>query len=191
MPTSLTRSQKAVGIGAVKYADLSTARESAYVFDWDRMISFRGNTGPYLQYATARIRSIFRRAAQPGGLGDAGDPEGAGDRGDAGPGAAAQDPRSSAVAITADPERALALRLLSFGAILTLVGQTAEPHRLSAYLFEVASLFTTFYEQCPVLKAETSSLRASRLALAALTQDVLSTGLGLLGVPCGANVTER
>jgi arginyl-tRNA synthetase len=174
---------EAVGIGAVKYADLSTARESAYVFDWDRMISFRGNTGPYLQYATARIRSIFRRAAQPGGLGDAGDPEGAGDRGDAGPGAAAQDPRSSAVAITADPERALALRLLSFGAILTLVGQTAEPHRLSAYLFEVASLFTTFYEQCPVLKAETSSLRASRLALAALTQDVLSTGLGLLGVP--------
>ena len=174
---------EAVGIGAVKYADLSTARESAYVFDWDRMISFRGNTGPYLQYATARIRSIFRRAAQPGGLGDAGDPEGAGDRGDAGPGAAAQDPRSSAVAITADPERALALRLRSFGAILTQVGQTAEPHRLSAYLFEVASLFTTFYEQCPVLKAETSSLRASRLALAALTQDVLSTGLGLLGVP--------
>src|ERR1035437_3171508 len=159
---------EAVGIGAVKYADLSTARESAYVFDWDRMISFRGNTGPYLQYATARIRSIFRRAA---------------DAGDAGPGAAAQDVRSSAVAITAGPERALALRLLGFGAILTQAGQTAEPHRLAAYLFDVASLFTTFYEECPVLKAETSSLRASRLALSALTHDVLSTGLGLLGVP--------
>jgi arginyl-tRNA synthetase len=162
---------EAVGIGAVKYADLSTARESAYVFDWDRMISFRGNTGPYLQYATARIRSIFRRAAQDAGSGEAG------------PGAETQDVRGSAVAITAGPERALALRLLGFGAILTQVGQTAEPHRLAGYLFDVASLFTTFYEECPVLKAETSSLRASRLALSALTHDVLSTGLGLLGVP--------
>ncbi|MGD0064514.1 MAG: arginine--tRNA ligase [Streptosporangiaceae bacterium] len=157
---------EAVGIGAVKYADLSTARESAYVFDWDRMISFRGNTGPYLQYATARIRSIFRRAAQA-----------------AGPAAEVQDVRDSAVAITAGPERALALRLLAFGAVLVGVGETAEPHRLAGYLFEVASLFTTFYEQCPVLKAETGSLRASRLALSALTHDVLSTGLGLLGVP--------
>jgi arginyl-tRNA synthetase len=155
----------AVGIGAVKYADLSTARESAYIFDWDRMISFRGNTGPYLQYATARIRSIFRRAAEGTG------PE------------AAADVRGSAVAITAGPERALALRLLAFGAILTHVGETAEPHRLAAYLFDVASLFTTFYEECPVLKAEQASLRASRLALSALAHDVLSTGLGLLGVP--------
>jgi arginyl-tRNA synthetase len=152
---------EAVGIGAVKYADLSTARESAYVFDWDRMISFRGNTGPYLQYATARIRSIFRRAG-----------------GDADPAL-----RGSRVAVTAAPERALALRLLDFGTIVTGVGETAEPHRLCAYLFDVASLFTAFYEECPVLKAEPESLRAARLALCALTLSVLSTGLSLLGVP--------
>jgi arginyl-tRNA synthetase len=156
---------EAVGIGAVKYADLSTARDSAYVFDWDRMISFRGNTGPYLQYATARIRSIFRRAgAVP---------------------ISGADPaiRGSRVAVTAAPERALALRLLDFGAVVTVTGETAEPHRLAAYLFEVASLFTSFYEECPVLKAEPESLRASRLALCALTLRVLTTGLGLLGVP--------
>jgi arginyl-tRNA synthetase len=150
----------AVGIGAVKYADLSTARESAYLFDWDRMISFRGNTGPYLQYATARIKSIFRRAAQE-----------------------EADARRSGIAITAGPERALALRLLDFGAMVTQLGETAEPHRLCAYLFDVASLFTTFYEECPVLKAEPASLRASRLALCALTLDALTLGLTLLGVP--------
>jgi arginyl-tRNA synthetase len=161
---------EAVGIGAVKYADLSTARESAYLFDWDRMISFRGNTGPYLQYATARLRSIFRRAADAAGTDTAGGDVAGGIRG-------------SAVAITAAPERALALRLLGFGATLTQVGETAEPHRLCTYLFDVASLFTTFYEECPVLKAETSSLRVSRLALCALTHDVLTTGLELLGVP--------
>ena len=151
---------EAVGIGAVKYADLSTARESAYLFDWDRMISFRGNTGPYLQYATARIKSIFRRAGE-----------------------AEADARGSGVAITAGPERALALRLLDFGAMVTQLGETAEPHRLCAYLFDVASLFTTFYEECPVLKAEPASLRASRLALCALTLDALTLGLTLLGVP--------
>jgi arginyl-tRNA synthetase len=160
---------EAVGIGAVKYADLSTARESAYLFDWDRMISFRGNTGPYLQYATARIRSIFRRADEAEAGQEAGGAEAAA--------------RGSGVAITAGPERALALRLLDFGAVVTQLGETAEPHRLCAYLFDVASLFTTFYEECPVLKAEPASLRASRLALCALTLDVLSLGLRLLGVP--------
>jgi arginyl-tRNA synthetase len=160
-PDELDAIAEAVGVGAVKYADLSTARESAYVFDWDRMISFRGNTGPYLQYATARIRSIFRRA------GAEADP----------------DIRGSRVAVTAPPERALALRLLGFGAIVTGVGETAEPHRLCAYLFDLASLFTSFYEECPVLKAEPPSLRARRLALCVLTLRVLTTGLGLLGVP--------
>jgi arginyl-tRNA synthetase len=160
-PAELDAIAEAVGVGAVKYADLSTARESAYVFDWDRMITFRGNTGPYLQYATARIRSIFRRAG------------------------AEADPqiRGSRVAVTAPPERALALRLLDFGAVLTQVGETAEPHRLCAYLFDVASLFTSFYEECPVLKAEPESVKAARLGLCALTLDVLSAGLGLLGVP--------
>jgi arginyl-tRNA synthetase len=159
---------EAVGIGAVKYADLSTARESAYLFDWDRMISFRGNTGPYLQYATARIKSIFRRA---------------GEAGQAEAGQAEAGARRSGVAITAGPERALALRLLDIGAMVTQLGETAEPHRLCAYLFDVASLFTTFYEECPVLKAEPESLRTSRLALCALTLDVLTKGLELLGVP--------
>jgi len=160
----------AVGIGAVKYADLSTARESAYLFDWDRMISFRGNTGPYLQYATARIKSIFRRAGE-------------GEAGQAQAGQAEAGARGSGIAITAGPERALALRLLDFGAMVTQLGETAEPHRLCAYLFDVASLFTTFYEECPVLKSEPASLRASRLALCALTLDALTLGLTLLGVP--------
>jgi arginyl-tRNA synthetase len=165
---------EAVGIGAVKYADLSTARESAYIFDWDRMISFRGNTGPYLQYATARIRSIFRRADEAAASATALN------TGAASSETAAHD---AAIAITAGPERALALKLLGFGAVIAGVGETAEPHRLCTYLFEVASLFTTFYEQCPVLKASSAALVASRLALCALTLDVLTTGLGLLGVP--------
>jgi arginyl-tRNA synthetase len=161
-PAELDEVAEAVGIGAVKYADLSTARDSAYVFDWDRMISFRGNTGPYLQYATARIRSIFRRSASA---------------------EAEVEAEGTGIAVEAGPERALALRLLAFGATVTQAGQTAEPHRLCAYLFEVASLFTAFYEECPVLKAEPESLRARRLALCALTLRVLTAGLGLLGVP--------
>ena len=148
-----------VGIGAIKYADLSTARDSAYIFDWDRMISFRGNTGPYLQYATARIRSIFRRA----GI-DEGTPRGP-------------------IVVTAPAERELALKLLGFGAVVAQVAETAEPHQLCAYLFEAASLFTTFYEQCPVLKADNEETRQSRLALCAAVLRVLTTGLGLLGVP--------
>jgi arginyl-tRNA synthetase len=150
---------QAVGIGAVKYADLSTARDSEYVFDWDRMISFKGNTGPYLQYATARIRSIFRRAGlEP---------------------AAASGP----VSITAGAERALALQLLGFGAAVQQSGEGAYPHLLAGYLFEVASAFTTFYEQCPVLQATGPAVRNSRLALSALTLNVLTAGLGLLGIP--------
>ena len=148
-----------VGIGAIKYADLSTARDSAYIFDFDRMISFKGNTGPYLQYATTRIKSIFRRAGIDSG--------------------SARGP----IVITEPAERELALKLLSFGAVVTQVADTAGPHQLAAYLFEVASLFTTFYEQCPVLKADDEEIRQSRLALCAAVLRVLTTGLGLLGVP--------
>ncbi len=172
-PAELDTIAEAVGIGAVKYADLSTARESAYVFDWDRMISFRGNTGPYLQYATARIRSIFRRA----------DGEAAASAAHPSTAHSSTGAAAGGIAITAGPERALALKLLGLGAVLTGVGETAEPHRLCSYLFDAASLFTTFYEECPVLKAEPASLRASRLALCALTLDVLTLGLTLLGVP--------
>jgi len=150
---------EAVGVGAIKFADLSTARDSEYVFDWDRMISFKGNTGPYLQYATTRIRSIFRRA----GI----DP------------AAAAGPAK----LTEPAERALALRLLGFAAAVRQAGENAEPHLLANFLFEVASLFTTFYEQCPVLSAPGETVRDSRLALSALTLRVLDTGLGLLGIP--------
>ena len=148
-----------VGIGAIKYADLSTARDSAYVFDLDRMVSFKGNTGPYLQYATTRIRSIFRRAQID------------------------EAELHGPIVITAPAERELALKLLDFGSLVVQVAESAEPHRLSAYLFEVASLFTSFYEQCPVLKADNEETRSSRLALCAAALHVLTVGLGLLGVP--------
>jgi arginyl-tRNA synthetase len=147
-----------VGVGALKYGDLSVARDSSYIFDYDRMLALTGNTGPYLQYATARIRSIFRRAQL--------DLAGA----------------TAPIQITEGAERALALHLLGFGTALQQVAETTEPHLLAAFLFDVASAFTTFYEQCPVLQAE-PSIRDSRLALSALTLRVLLTGLDLLGIP--------
>ena len=150
---------EAVGIGALKYADLSVARDSSYALDFDRMLALTGNTGPYLQYATARIRSIFRRA----GL----DPDRA----------------TAPIQVTEEAERTLALRLLGFAAAVGQVAETTEPHRLCGYLFELASAFTTFYEQCPVLQASSGAARDSRLALSGLTLRVLLTGLGLLGVP--------
>jgi arginyl-tRNA synthetase len=158
-PAERDRIAEAVGIGALKYADLSVARESSYALDFDRMLALTGNTGPYLQYATARIRSIFRRA----GL----DP----------------DQATAPIQVTEEAERALALRLLGFGAVVSQVAETTEPHRLCGYLFEVASAFTTFYENCPVLQAGSSAVRDSRLALSGLTLRVLLAGLGLLGVP--------
>ncbi|MGV9304005.1 MULTISPECIES: arginine--tRNA ligase [unclassified Nonomuraea] len=150
----------AVGMGAVKYADLSISHDSEYVFDFDRMLSFSGNTGPYMQYATARIRSIFRKAGV--------DP------------ADARGP----IVLGVPAERALALHLLGFGAVVDQVATLVEPHRLGSFLFETASLFSTFYEECPVLRDDVDAdTRASRLALCALTLRVLETGLDLLGVP--------
>ncbi|WP_438005871.1 arginine--tRNA ligase [Sorangium sp. So ce321] len=148
---------RAVGVGAVKYADLSSDRIKDYVFDWDRMLAFEGNTAPYLMYAHARIRSIFRK----GGVGS---------------------PRGAGIALGEPAERALALELLRFGAVLEDVAATLEPHRLCGYLFELAGSFTTFYERCPVLKAESDEVRRSRLALCDLTAEVLAKGLGLLGI---------
>ncbi|MFD0691834.1 arginine--tRNA ligase [Actinomadura fibrosa] len=150
---------EAVGVGAIKYADLSVALDSEYVFDLDRMTSFHGKTGPYLQYATVRIRSIFRR----GGID---------------PGTA-----TGPIAIGHEAERALALKLLDFGAVVAQAGETCEPHRLAGYLFELAQAFTAFFENCPVLKAPDEETRASRLALSAATLRTLVTGLDLLGVP--------
>jgi arginyl-tRNA synthetase len=150
-----------VGLGALKYADLSTDRLREYVFDWDRMLSFDGNTAPYLQYAHARIRSIFRR----GGI----DPDGYG---------VGRVP----VVIAEPPERALALQLLDLDFSMSSALSAWSPHRLCTYLYELAGTFTAFYEGCPVLRADDPVERDSRLELCALTARVLATGLGLLGI---------
>ncbi|MDO4695944.1 MAG: arginine--tRNA ligase [Neisseria sp.] len=145
----------AVGIGAVKYADLSKNRGSDYVFDWDNMLSFEGNTAPYLQYAYTRVQSVFRRAGEW---------------------------QPSAPAVLAEPlEKQLAVELLKFEDVLQSVAQTAYPHYLAAYLYQVATLFSRFYEACPILKAE-GETRNSRLALAQQTGATLKTGLSLLGI---------
>ena len=150
---------RAVGIGSVKYADLCTDRTRDYVFDWDRMLSFDGNTAAYLLYAYVRVRGIFRRA------------EGAEER------VAAGD-----VLVTAPEERALALALLRFDVVIESVAETLEPHRLCAYLFDLAQAYTAFFEACPVLRAPTEPVRRSRLALSELTARTLAQGLDLLGI---------
>ncbi|HWC66589.1 MAG TPA: arginine--tRNA ligase [Acidimicrobiales bacterium] len=150
---------RVVGIGAVKYADLSTDRIKDYVFDWDRMLSFDGDTAPYLQYAHARSCSIFRRI----GI----------DR------AAV---RGTTPSLGVSEERALGLRLLGYGAVLADTLERYSPHRLTGYLFDLATDFTAFYEACPVLRAPSESTRTSRLALCDLTARVLAHGLGLLGI---------
>ncbi|MGW5015918.1 arginine--tRNA ligase [Micromonospora chalcea] len=147
---------RAVGIGAIKYADLSGDRHKDYVLDWERMLSLDGNTAPYLQYAYSRVRSIFRRA-----------------------GAAA---RPDAEVSLAEPaERALAMELVGFAAVVEEVAGSLEFHRLTAYLHRLAVAFSAFYERCPVLRAE-GPLRESRLVLCELTARVLRQGLDLLGI---------
>ncbi|MEI6498023.1 MAG: arginine--tRNA ligase [Actinomycetota bacterium] len=148
-----------IGIGAIKYADLSTDRVKDYVFDWDRMLAFEGNTGPYLQYAHARICSIFRRAE-----------------------VSRESVRSVTPSLGSPQERQLALKLLAFDGAVAETLDRYLPHRLCTYLFELAQDFTAFYEACSVLKAESDELRTSRLALADLTARVLACGLGLLGI---------
>jgi len=150
-----------VGIGAVKYADLSVSHDSEYTFDFDRMLALTGNTGPYLQYAAARIRSILRKAgAESGGPAAVGGPIVVGD----------------------ETERVLAIDLLGFGDAVAQVGRSYAPHQLCGYLFDLAQHFTAFYEACPVLRAEQPDLRSSRLALCALVLGVLERGLALLGI---------
>ena len=149
-----------VGIGAVKYADLSTDRIKDYIFDWDRMLAFDGNTAPYLQYAHARICSIFRRA----------EIDRAAVRG------------TSQITLGAPQERALAIRLLAFDSAVWDTIDKYSPHRLCTYLFDLAQDFTAFYEHCSVLKAEDEAVKQSRLALCDATARILATGLGLLGI---------
>jgi arginyl-tRNA synthetase len=152
---------RTVGIGALKYADLSTDRIRDYVFDYDRMLSFDGNTAPYLQYARVRCLSIFRRA----GLDPAAFLNG-----------------EVAVSVAEPQERDLALALLGFGAAIDDTLATWSPHKLCAYLFDLAGTYTTFFEGCPVLKAPTEEVRDSRLVLCALTAATIGLGLSLLGI---------
>lgn len=150
---------RAVGVGALKYADLSTDRKTDYVFDWDRMLSFDGNTAPYLQYAHARICSIFRRAGV--------------DRASV---------RTVVPSIVEPAERTLASAVLGFPTVVAETIATNSPHKLATSLFELATAFTGFYERCPVLKAADDTTRVSRLALCDATARVLSMGLELLGI---------
>ncbi|HHF3826650.1 TPA: arginine--tRNA ligase [Haemophilus influenzae] len=162
--TNLSNDEKqavieAIGIGSVKYADLSKNRTTDYVFDWDNMLSFEGNTAPYMQYAYTRIRSIFNKAeinstallAAPLTLED-------------------------------DKERTLAIKLLQFEEAVQTVGKEGTPHVLCAYLYELAGIFSSFYEHCPILNAEDEAVKLSRLKLALLTEKTLKQGLTLLGI---------
>ena len=148
-----------IGIGAVKYADLLPNRQSDYIFSWDKMLALQGNTAPYLQYACARIASIRRKA----------------------PVAAAGGQPVAPIGLEAPEEAALAKHLLNFGLTLEAVAEEYRPNYLCNYLYELAGKFTSFYENCPVLKAEEPT-RSSRLALCDLTARVLKKGLETLGI---------
>jgi arginyl-tRNA synthetase len=141
---------------AIKYADLSTERQHDYVFDLDRMIAFEGDTGPYLQYAHARLRSIFRRSGD-------------------------QQPTDAQFALASDAERQLALGLLALPEAFASSLAALQPHRLCTYLFDLAQRFTSFYDACPVLSSE-GALRDERLALCDLTARTLRLGLSVLGI---------
>ena len=148
-----------VGIGAVKYADLLPNRQSDYVFSWDKMLALDGNTAPYLQYAHARIGSIFRKGEV----------------------ASAFDLQRAPLSLSASEEIALAGHLLNFGLTLEAVADEYRPNFLCNYLYELAARFTQFYEHCPVLKSE-GAIRDSRLVLCDLTAKVLQQGLTALGI---------
>ncbi|WP_210395260.1 arginine--tRNA ligase [Motiliproteus sediminis] len=148
-----------IGIGAVKYADLAKTRTNDYIFSWDSMLSFEGNTAPYLQYAYTRIQSIFRKARIDG------------------------DSLTGAIALDETAEQALALKLLQFEEQLDQVARDALPHLLCTYLYELSSLFMKFYEQCPILRSDIATqVRDSRLRLCQATARTLAQGLELLGI---------
>ena len=150
---------EAVGIGSVKYADLSKNRTTDYVFDWDNMLSFEGNTAPYMQYAYTRIRSIFNRSQ-----------------------IALSEVEQAQLSITDEKERALAIKLLQFEEAIQIVAKDGTPHVLCAYLYELAGVFSSFYEHCPILNNEDQQVKLSRLKLALLTERTLKQGLDLLGI---------
>ncbi|MCG8511251.1 MAG: arginine--tRNA ligase, partial [Rhodospirillales bacterium] len=152
---------RVVGIGALKYADLSSDRIKDYVFDWDRMLALDGNTAPYLIYSYVRIRSIFRRAEAEG---------------------IALPSDDAAIFVNEAAERALVLKLLQLPHVVAGVADALEPHRLCNYLFELAALFHQFFEQCPVLKADGDDIRSSRLRLCDVTARALRASLNMLGI---------
>ena len=156
---ALDQVAEAAGIGSVKYADLSGSRIKDYVFDVDRMVNFTGNTGVYLQYAHARIRSILSNVA-----------------------AADTSPVVDTGLVLEPAERALGLQLDEFGKAVADVTDSLEPHRLAGYLYALAQTFTSFYEACPVLKVEDPRVRGNRIALCQLTGDTLAKGLDLMGI---------
>jgi len=147
-----------VGIGAVKYADLSKSRTTDYIFDWDNMLAFEGNTAPYMQYAYTRVLSVFRKAGIEA------------------------DSLHGDIILTDEREALLATRLLQFEETITQVARDGTPHVMCAYLYDLAGLFSGFYEHCPILSAEEENVRNSRLQLAALTAKTLKQGLDTLGI---------
>lgn len=149
----------AVGIGAVKYADLSKNRTTDYIFDWDNMLAFEGNTAPYMQYAYTRVLSVFRKAAID-----------------------ETELLKAPVVIREDREAQLAARLLQFEETLNVVARDGTPHVMCTYLYDVAGLFSGFYEHCPILAADSEEARNSRLKLALLTAKTLKLGLDTLGI---------
>ena len=152
-----------VAMAAVKYADLSKHRTTDYVFDWDNMLAFEGNTAPYMQYAYTRVASIFAKA----GL--------------------SMDELSGDIKVTEEKEKALIAKLLQFEEAVQAVAREGQPHIMCSYLFELAGQFSSFYEACPILVAEDEQVKQSRLKLAALTAKTIKQGLSLLGI----NTLER
>jgi len=155
----LEKLANAVGIGAVKYADLSKNRTTDYIFDWDNMLAFEGNTAPYMQYAYTRVLSVFRKAEIDESV-----------------------LAIANVVITEDREAQLAARLLQFEETLNVVAREGTPHVMCSYLYDLAGLFSGFYEHCPILTAESDETRLSRLKLAQLTAKTLKMGLDTLGI---------
>ena len=142
-------------MGAVKYADLSKNRTTDYIFDWDNMLTFEGNTAPYLQYAYSRIQSIFKKTDLPEGT----------------------------IKIEHEAEEQLAQKLLKFNEVVNLAAEKAMPHLLCTYLYELSTLFMRFYEACPINKNEIDKeVRMSRLSLCKTTQNIIKQGLSLLGI---------
>ena len=158
-PAELAEIARKVGIGAVKYADLCKTRTNDYVFSWEAMLSFEGNTAPYMQYAYTRVQSIFRKAG------------------------VAPESLTCAIQIGSEQEKTLAIKLLQFSEVLDQVAREALPHLLCTYLYEIASLYMTFYEACPILKDGIApEVRASRLRLCHLVAKTIKQGLDLLGI---------